>query len=232
MGKGFALCCACGAWFFVSSVAFADTVYTNQADWLAAVSSLGAVHTLSLAPVAAVPDTGASYVDDEGTLVFPDNHRGIQVYADGWKGDVHDVPENPFDHQPHENHFTFDRPIVAFGATVWVGSDLLPEVDSILLNFDGGAQHRLGYLDYSPNAPAFFGWVGDAPAATLSITSGAGSYFYSMTGVQYVRPQPAPAGGPIDPVPLPKAAWGGLALLAVGGLLALHRHRHVTGETP
>jgi hypothetical protein len=207
-------------------------VYTNQADWLAAVSSLGSVHNLSLTPVTAVPVTGASYADDEGTLVFPDNHRGIQVYTDGWKGDVHGVAENPFDHEPHENHFTFNQPVVAFSATVWVGADLLPEVDSILLRFDGGAQQRLGFLDYSLKSPAFFGWVGDDAAATMSVKSGAGSYFYSMTNVEYVRPQAMPAGGPIEAVPLPKAAWGGLALLVVGGLLGFHRHRRVAAEQP
>jgi hypothetical protein len=225
MGKGFALCCACGAWFCISSAAFADTVYTNQADWLAAVSSLGPVTALSLSPVPAVPDTGAVYVDDQGTLSFPDNHGGIRVNADGWLGDVHDTPENPLDHEPHENRFAFARPVVAFAATAWVGADLTPELDSVLLSF-GGARHRLAYLDYSPAAPAFFGWVGDAPAADLTVTSDLGSHFYLLSGVQYVSAPLPPASEGTPAVPLPPAACGGLALLA---LAAVGRVRQAWG---
>jgi hypothetical protein len=226
MGKGFALGCACGAWLSVTSAAFADTIYTNQADWLAAVSSLGPAKTLSLTPVAAVPDTGAVYVDDEGTLRFPDNHGGMIVLADGWRGDVHDAAENPLDHEPHENHFTFASPIKAFAATAWVGADLSPELDSVLLSF-GGAQHRLSYLDYSPAAPAFFGWVGDASASNLTVTSDLGSHFYELSGVQYVTaPVAQPAGeGTVPVVPLPPAAFGGLVLLA---LAATRRVRRAT----
>jgi len=222
MGKGFALCCACGAWLSVfSSAAWADTVYTNRADWLAAVSALGPVSSLSLSPVAAVPDTGATYVDDEGTLSFPDNHRGIVVNADGWLGDVHHTAENPLDHAPHENNFAFARPVVAFAATAWVGADLSPELDSVLLSFDG-AQHRLAYLDYSSRTPGFFGWVGDA-ASDLTVTSDLGSHFYQLSGVQYVTVPPPAAAGQAAVVPVPRAAWGGLALLALG---ALARVRH------
>jgi hypothetical protein len=217
MGKGLALCCACGVWCCIASAAFADTVYTNQADWLAAVSALGPVTDLSLSPVASVPYTGGVYVDDEGTLSFPDNHGAISVYANGWQGDVHHTPPSPFDHEPDENHFTFNRAVVAFAATAWVGQDLGPDVDSVLLSF-GGAQHRLSYLDYSPRTPGFFGWVGDAPASGLTVTSDAGSHFYQLSGVQYVTVPPPAAAGTAAAVPLPRAAWGGLALLAVAAV--------------
>ena len=223
MGKGFALCCACGAWLCVSSAAWADTVYTNQADWLAAVSSLGPVNALSLSPVAAVPVSGAVYVDDEGTLSFPDNHGGISVYPNGWQGDVHDTAPSPFDHEPDENTFAFNRPVVAFAATAWVGRDLDPTVDSVLLSFDGGAHHRLGALDYSPRTPGFFGWVGDAPASGLTITSDVGNHFYSLSGVQYVTAPPPAAAGTAPVVPLPRAAWGGLALLALAATWRLRQ---------
>jgi hypothetical protein len=212
LGEGL-LCALTGA------SAAGDTIYTNQADWLAAVSALGDVRSLSLTPVAGVPVSGAAYADDEGTLWFPDNHGDMTVSADGWFGDVHSGRlDDPADHEPHENRFTFASPVAAFGATVRIGEDWLAEEESLLLSFDGGTTtHRLMVLDYMPG---FFGWVGGTPGGELWIGSDSGVHFYRLSGVQYVVQVPAP--GETHSVPAPSSALGGLALM---GMLAVSRIR-------
>ena len=201
--------------------ASADTVYTSQSDWLAAVSPLGDVRSLSLTPVGAVSDGGATYVDDEGTLTFPDNHGDLTVSADGWFGDVHSGrTDDPTDHEPHENRFTFAAPIAAFSATVSIGEDWLADEESLLLRFGPDQTHRLMIPDYSPG---FFGWVGTVPSGDLWIGSDSGNHYYRMSNVQYVPLPSAP--GETHTVPLPAPATGGLALIGMTLMGATRRSR-------
>ena len=197
----------------------ADTVYTDYGAWLAAASAGGPAQALSLNPYA-VPLEGATVVDDELTLTFPQNHGYIEVFTDGWRGDVH---LSPGPYNPGPNYATFARPIVAFGAMVSIGPDTVLEMDRIVVDIGDGS-HRLWRADYGAT-PSFFGWVGDAPVTTLTVRSELTNNFYSMVDVQYV-PRPTIVGPEgVAAVPLPAAAWGGIALLAGLGVARRHRRR-------
>lgn len=201
----------------VPAVTSADTVFTNLTEWQAAATQRGPVSLLTLNP-SAVPDTGATVVDDELTLVFPENHGDIATFDHGWVGDVHD---SPGPHSPGPTLVTFARPVWAFSASTWVGIDLAPEYDSIIVDI-GDTSHRLMAADYPSGSPGFFGWVGDAPVESLTVRSGAASHFYGVLDVQYVAVAPAGAQSQgANVVPLPAAALGRAVAAGRSGVRAL-----------
>jgi hypothetical protein len=170
--------------------------YDDYDAWLAEASARGAVRHLSLTPVREVPQAGATYVDDEMTLIFPDNHGGMSVTANGWHGDVHGGPDDPTDHEPHENRFVFSTPIIAFSARVWVNGSVSHESDSIFIE-TGGQRYFLTWTDYHDFDPApkkIFGFVLDQPTATLRVSSNTGWQGHAIFDVQYVSvPEPSAA---------------------------------------
>ena len=195
MGKGII---AAALLLVAGSFAAADTIYTDYAAWRAAAQQAGHVTAASLTPgsLPAGLEPG-TLADDEISLSTDSENRGsVQMFTDGWTSEVY---------YRHTNVIDFHQPTIAFAAMVKIGMDGDYLSDGLNLTFGGDEAVRIWRRDYDWNAPAFFGWVGDAPVSRLVIDSGQTQHGYSMRDVQYVA------------VPLPAAAWGALALLSVAG---------------
>jgi len=179
-----------------SARAARGAVYFDYDSWSTAVEARGApIATLSLTP-AVVPNEGGTFVDDQLNLSFPQNHGGIEVFADGWQGDVHGSSD------PFTNTVNFHHGTIAFGGTVWVGSDAGIDMDAVNLTV-GGETHKVWRKDYPVSAPAFWGWVGDAAVTEVLLSGVQTSNYYSIRNAVLAN-VPEPAG---VMVLLPAAAW-------------------------
>jgi hypothetical protein len=198
---------ACALTALVSHVSGATVFYSNKAAWLSDLAARGqSVGSLSLAPQT-LTRAAQTVTDDEVSIAFdsvPTFDSPNSVQATGWTADLWGTPPFP---GVSFTVATFTAPITAFGATVMVQAN--GTTDSLAIQ-----GHVIDRTTYQNFGPAFFGFIADAPVASVNFIPLANAMYYTVSNVQYAA---------TAAVPLPPALWAGLPLL--GLCLIIHRRR-------
>jgi len=180
--------CVCVITFFASSVSAAPVVYTNEADWLAAVSG---VVTEDFATTAGKLSAGSNDIGLFNiTLDDVDNSWGLPtIFGESLYAVVFSPYARTTQQFPQEMSFDFDSPVIGFAADwggVGTGGKLTMTINDTLIKFsDYPSSGFLGVVDSTPFTQVHFG---------LQFTTGQSDDFV----VDNVRLAPAPTNEPPD----------------------------------
>jgi hypothetical protein len=152
--------CVCVITFFASSVSAAPVVYTNEADWLAAVS--GVVTEDFNATPAGKLSAGSNDIGlFDITLDDVDNTWGLPAI---FGQSLYAVVFSPYawtKQFPQEMSFDFDSPVIGFAADwddVGTGGKLTMTINETLIKFsDYPSSGFLGVVDSTPFTQVHFG---------------------------------------------------------------------------
>jgi hypothetical protein len=184
--------CVCVITFFASSVSAAPVVYTNEADWLAAVS--GVVTEDFNATPAGKLSTGSNDIGLFNiTLDKVSNTWGLPAIFDQSLWAVVFSPNVGTQRFPQEMSFDFDSPVIGFAADwydVGTGGKLTMTINGKLIKFSDYDSSQegfwfLGVVDSNPFTQVDFG---------LQFTTGQSEDFW----VDNVRLALAPTNEPPD----------------------------------